>query len=445
MDASRPDNTAVPSFSFLPDLEDDHIPRDWAIYTPSVSPSYAIDAFAKQWSRSLPKDINPGDFDFLDPANPLFRLTHVLSSAGQALNQKKDCIITKRDRNFTRVIGDSGGYQIANNSKTLDPVRDRPRILQWLETHCDLAMTLDVPPGPTRFEGHSYPYPNPQACLDATLEHLDYFAANRTPGKVHILNVLSGNTPRDADRWYEAVKHYPFEGWAIAGILRRNMYEVCRRVIVMANDGLLQNKSWIHVLGTSTLDMAVMLTALQRAINKHINPHLRISFDTASPFLMLRSNKIYTLPHIDGSQMTLDQLYAPADPVFFNSPSKWPWPSALGEHLTMGDMCVKCPPTNGRYHDAQSDRYHAHHNLTVLCDAIDLANRVFDVEMENPTDTVHNTVKSAVAAIHKVIEARDLKVLTQHKAHLMTGPAIKGVHPLAIDTGDEDRDLSGLR
>ena len=446
MDASRPNDTAAPSGCFLPDLPGDPTPRDWAIYTVSVSPSYAIDAYAKNWSRPLPQNINPGDFDFLDPANPLFRRSHVLYSAGQALKQNKGCIVTERDRNFTRVIGDSGGFQIANNSKSLDPVRDRPRILNWLETHCDLAMTLDVPPGPTRFENHTYPYKDFQACLDATLDHLDYFAANRTPGKVHFLSVLQGNNPRQADRWYEAVKHYPIEGFAIAGVLRRNMYEVCRRVIIMANDGLLQNKSWVHFLGTATLDMAVMLTALQRAINKHINPHLRISYDTASPFLMLRSNKIYTFPHITEKEMTLDQLYAPADPVFFNSPKKWPWPSVLGEHLTLDDMCVKCPPTNGRYHDAQSDRYHAHHNLTVLCDAIALANHVFDIEMENPADTVQTSVKQAVAAIHRVIEACDLKVLQQHKQHLMTGPKIdKDTHPLAIDTGDDERDLSGLR
>lgn len=445
MDASRPNDTAVPSGCFLPDLPGDPTPRDQAIYVPSVSPNYAVDAYTKQWSRPLPQGIKPGDFDFLDQSNPLFRLSHVLYSAGQALNQTKDSIITKRDRKFTRVIGDSGGFQIANNSKSLNPIRDRPRILQWLETHCDLAMTLDVPTGPTRFANHNYPYPTPQACLDATLEHLKYFERNRTPGKVHFLNVLQGNTPREADHWYEAVKHYRFEGWAIAGILRRNMYEVCRRVIIMANDGLLQNKSWIHVLGTSTLDMAVMLTALQRAINLHINPHLRISYDTASPFIMLRSNKIYTLPHISDKEMKLEQLYAPADPVFFGSKDKWPWPSVLGEHLTLGDMCVQCPPTNGRYHDAQSDRYHAHHNLTVLCDAIDLAHRVFDVEMKNPADTVHTTVKSAVAAIHRVIEARDLKTLKQYRAHLMTGPATKGVPAIALDTGDEERDLSGLR
>ena len=182
-----------------------------------------------------------------------------------------------------------------------------------------------------------------------------------------------------------------------------------------------------------------MLTALQRAINKHINPHLRISYDTASPFIMLRSNKIYTLPLIDAHEMKISQIYAPADPAFFGSTQKWPWPSVIGKHLTMGDMCVQCPPTNGRYHDAQSDRYHAHHNLTVLCNAIELAHHVFEVEMTNPAHTVHTKTKRAVDAIHKVIAARDLKLLKQHKAYLTTALDPKMQPAAAIDSGDEDR------
>ena len=61
MDASRPNDTAAPSGCFLPDLPGDPTPRDWAIYTVSVSPSYAIDAYAKNWSRPLPQNINPGE------------------------------------------------------------------------------------------------------------------------------------------------------------------------------------------------------------------------------------------------------------------------------------------------------------------------------------------------------------------------------------------------
>lgn len=56
MGASRPDDTAVPAFSFLPELENNPIPRDRAIDVPSVSPNYAADAYAKNWLRSLPRN-----------------------------------------------------------------------------------------------------------------------------------------------------------------------------------------------------------------------------------------------------------------------------------------------------------------------------------------------------------------------------------------------------
>ena len=38
------------------------------------------------------------------------------------------------------------------------------------------------------------------------------------------------------------------------------------------DDELLQDRDWIHFLGTSKLEWAVMLTSIQRQIRKHINP-----------------------------------------------------------------------------------------------------------------------------------------------------------------------------
>ena len=129
-------------------LKDDITPNDQAIYVPSVSPNYATSVYAQNWKRALPKGINSDDLNFLDQSNDLFKISHVMSSAGQALNQKHDCIITKRDRNKTVMIGDSGGYQIAQNKLVIKDDSDRLKILNWLETHANIAMTLDVPTGP---------------------------------------------------------------------------------------------------------------------------------------------------------------------------------------------------------------------------------------------------------------------------------------------------------
>ena len=170
------------------DLVNDPTPKDQAIYVPSVSAGYAKDIYAQNWQRPLPNGIGSADLNFLDPQNKLFRISHAMTSAGQALNQNKPCIITERNRMSTLVIGDSGGYQIATNQLLINGDRDRFKILRWLEKTADIAMTLDVPTGPV-LKGR-YAFQSTKDCLSATLEHLEYFHCNRVPGKIRSLNLL---------------------------------------------------------------------------------------------------------------------------------------------------------------------------------------------------------------------------------------------------------------
>src|SRR4051812_6283195 len=93
---------------------DDPTPADQAVYVPSVSPGFAKDVLKNDWRRALPNGVTGDDLNFLAPGNKLFGISHVMSSAGQALNQKQECIITTRNRKTTKLICDSGGYQIAS-------------------------------------------------------------------------------------------------------------------------------------------------------------------------------------------------------------------------------------------------------------------------------------------------------------------------------------------
>ena len=58
--------------------------------------------------------------------------------------------------------------------------------------------------------------------------------------------------------------------WVV--ITFRDMHMVLKRLITMRDDELLQDRDWIHFLGTSKLEWAVMLTSIQRQLRKHINP-----------------------------------------------------------------------------------------------------------------------------------------------------------------------------
>lgn len=140
-----------------------------------------------------------------------------------------------------------------------------------------------------------------------------------------------------------------------------------KRVITLIHDGLLEEgkQDWMHFLGTSKLEWAVLLTALQRAVRRTHNPNFTISFDCASPFLATANGQIYhetvtpdyrqltkenksgkwsyrMSPTADNKQYASDTRKfsegTVADgihDVFEDSP--------ISEHLQMKDVCVYAP------------------------------------------------------------------------------------------------------
>ncbi|KUR72106.1 hypothetical protein AQZ52_02015 [Novosphingobium fuchskuhlense] len=435
MDAIFHNGEAMPYPKVPNHIVDDPTPRDQAIYVPSISPGFATAVHEGQWSRALPQGVSASDLNFLDPANPLMRLSHAMTSAGQALKQAKPCIITERDRSGTLIVGDSGGYQIASGRLTINGNADRLRILRWLEATADVAMTLDVPTFPVIKNPALYRFKSTADCLTETLDHLKFFAANRNHNSgTRFLNVLQGNNQAEADTWYDHVKTFDFEGWAFGGVLRNNFYEVCRRILIMAREGQLQGKSWIHILGTCELDTAVLLTALQRAINTHINPNLRISYDTSSPFRMSAYNSVYTLPSFTAKELTMGAKDTPDDMRFIGSQVRWPWPSPIGDRMVMADFCVPGHRHTRHYRDQLSETYAAHHNLGALCWGIATANRVFDAECLNHDHTIALPVGAAAEAIEKVISSGSMQTLSS-----FAGTFANLRHGKLPDSGDEDR------
>ena len=412
---SKNSSAALPSsvYPAPPTIPGDITPADQAIYVPAITKGYAQDVFA--WiqagssPRPLPNGVIPQNLNFLDPGNKLFRITHALTSAGLALSQKRDCIITTRSRKDTVIIADSGGYQVASNRLKVRNDQDRNRILRWQEQF-DVAITLDVPTGPL-LNPKPYAFANFNDCLSATVKHLVYYEKHKKADIIW-LNVLQGNSPKECDVWYDTVRRrFQGQGWAFAGPLRHNFFELLRRILIMLRDGELHEKRWIHILGTSELDTAILLTALQRAINEHVNKKIRISYDTSSPFRNLAWNNAFTIPTFNTKGMTMPTRNAPDDAGFIGSKLKWPWPSPLGDRMQMGDFCVPKTKKSKRYRDTLSNHMLAHHNLSALCWGIALANRVFDAETVDRNHTIAYAVGDASEAIDLVIRTQSLSEL----------------------------------
>ena len=153
----------------------------YAIFTPALQKGYAQFAIKKTAPRQMPGGLTPADLNYLDPASKLFHIPATLYSVGQfSFNQMENppaCMVTRRDKPKTLILGDSGGYQILKGKLDVQSDNEREKIFNWLEANTDFAMTLDVP---TAF---AEDYGQFKECLTATKKHSKYWKKRYPTGQ----------------------------------------------------------------------------------------------------------------------------------------------------------------------------------------------------------------------------------------------------------------------
>ena len=87
----------------------------------------------------------------------------------------------------------------------------------------------------------------------------------------------------------------------------------------------------------------------------------------------------------------------------------------------MGDVCISNGVTAGTFRDSQSNHYAVHHSLSVLCNGIDIAHRIFDVERVTGAATFPRALFHAADAIDEVIGKRSQVYVEHRKTALARG------------------------
>lgn len=362
----------------------------------------------------------------------------------------------------TFILGDSGGFQIAKglwpgewrdptsaevknkmaalvaagpvttvNKKgklvVTDPARQyqdridaaqkkRESVLRWLDGIADYGMILDIPTWVVvdKRVGELCGITTHSEAVNATKYNNEYFIANRkgvAEGGTRFLNVLQGANHEEADDWYETMKHYcdpaqypgrHFDGWAMGGQNMCDVHLVLKRLVALRHDNLLQAgvHDWMHFLGTSKLEWAVLLTVIQRAVRKYVNPQFTISFDCASPFLATANGQIYheiDLPHrkkwtyrmspgIDDKKYATDTRMM-RDVFLQDFPNRFAKfdESPVSARCQIKDICVYKPGDLNKLGkegktswDSFSYALQMSHNVWIHLQAVQEANRQFD-------------------------------------------------------------------
>ena len=441
---------------------------DYAIFLPAISSFYAAYVGRQRSGVYVEQSRMPAgipdmeQLNWLNPQSGLFPYRWSLYSAGHAnldLNKidPKEDMVRNRDAN-TIMLADSGGFQIAKGvwpgqwANTQDKAAEKKRrqVLEWQMGIADYGMTMDIPtwtyldPEASKLCGiHSY-----DDAVNATQYNNEYWIANRY-GDTRILNVLQGSNHAEADHWYDLMKHYcdparyqnHFNGWAMGGQNMCDVHLVLRRLVHLIHDGLLQEGAhdWMHFLGTSKLEWAVLLTDIQRAVRQHANPAFTISFDCASPFLATANGQLYHSIACENRQKWSYSMSPTADdkkyatdsrsfrdavmqdgihPQFEDSP--------ISTRLKISDICYYKPGDvnkigkEGRTSwDSFSYALLMGHNVWTHIEAVQRANRLYD-SGTSPDMMVHphDPVYDARRVIERVFAARDrqksLAIIDEH-------------------------------
>ena len=191
-----------------------------------------------------------------------------------------------------------------------------------------------------------------------------------------------------------------FNGWGMGGQNMCDIHLVLKRLVSLRFDGLLEkgHQDWMHFLGTSKLEWAVLLTDIQRAVRKYHNSDFSISFDCASPFLATANGQMYINTETEDRQKWVYRMQASADNKKYSTDTRLFKDAVLQDKIfekfesspiidqvQMKDICIYAPGDLNKIGkegktswDSFSYAIMMGHNVWMHVNAVQEANRQYD-------------------------------------------------------------------
>jgi hypothetical protein len=326
---------------------------DWsAPFAPALNAAYA--KFASEVQQGIPSALTrAGVFNFFDWTNGLFQQDWALVSAGEHLSKDTKAILSmkappvaafmlqNRDRSKTKVVCDSGGFQIQQGTwkfKSYSPDERKAickMVFRWQQSVGDFALPLDIPTGcyMKKSVAGRAGYNSFKDCLAGTLENLEWFFgfSKILNPDLKLLNVLQGDTEEERIAWFNAVKAFRSDGWALSyRAFGKSTEDVARMLRMLRLEQKLGHH--LHILGTCATDAALEFSILQNIIRQHYEHNYTITFDASTPFTESMRGKILQV----SNREVVETIWLPQ-----NLPANLPFPlvnSPVSRLITSDDM-----------------------------------------------------------------------------------------------------------
>jgi queuine/archaeosine tRNA-ribosyltransferase len=239
--------------------------------------------FNSVWNRKLKylgKDGKEYDMKFFTDES-FFKLDIAL----QSIYYAKNGVGKNKSENYRDIVGfpknkilisDSAGFQLASFKKKGEQCNIRPiDSLRWQEEIADIAMNLDVPPN---LDGNPS-YDDFIKALDESVENFKLFEKERKNYDMKLYNVLHGETLQLANIWYDKVKDFKFEGWAIGMKPPYNPMLQALGFMFLWEKGEYKKESCfgIHFFGTSGKHVVPTIVYAASKLN-----NIKVTYDSSS-------------------------------------------------------------------------------------------------------------------------------------------------------------------
>ena len=299
-------------------------------------------------------------------------------------------------------------------------------IVGWLETHCNYAMTIDMPLWATLQSGADSPFHqcSLQELTELTVENLKFIDKHRQ-GKTKWLNVIQGYDTATMQDWWNAVKWFDGSGYALSSSSARirGLGALLEPLLIMRDDDAFRNgRDWLHILGVSTPVWSIAFTALQRAIRKTVNQNFRISYDSSSPFQNAAIRELYSQIPAFGTDVKnwgfkLDEF--PHAHKYVGSDEPLPFSSPIADQLTCGHLNVRNEGAefSTRQVDTLSLALVANHNIWAMLESFKRAN---DLVFATNRQDVPQSFSDAIDFIEHVFTVDDWRAELEKEKTLLS-------------------------
>ena len=396
--------------------------NDYARFLPAINRNFAEFAVkpASALKRPLPANLTPRRLDFLDPAG-LFHYPWALYTAAEGVSGKASTLVSQRNREASFVLGDSGGFSLISGAVKTPMSAFRALSLGWIERDCDIGLPLDVPTRAIDKQPGVWDFAK---CLAVTLDNTDWAIANKQPG-TRLLTVYQGRNHREAERWTAAMKGRVLYGIALGGHTRLDFWYWTRAIKRLIDQGDFAHIRHIHVLGTTEPGVAVLLTALKRALRSYLKQDdLEVTFDSSRAYRITQAYGQISMGlrlSMRGSRGADDafdfrSFTLPRDGGQVDRQAQFPFDSPLGRLCTMGDFMPGASPADPAF-DSLGLNLLSHHETYMELAAIEQANLLCDMRQQLGS-LVPWHIECSIEAIHNLFANGNEAVFTKRRTSL---------------------------